>query len=65
MRPDYVATVLAVFEMIDEHGVVVTPLADRMKRSVFWMYFPSICWRAKAIGGGRLRPGRIRPRTCS
>ena len=85
MRPDYVATVLALYEahpevamvqpgveVIDEHGTVVAPLADRMKRSVFapkvagvqimggedlaasllranWMYFPSICWRTKAI----------------
>ena len=85
LRPDYVATVLALYEahpevamvqpgveVIDEHGTVVTPLADRMKRNLFapktsgvqimggedlaasllranWMYFPSICWRTKAI----------------
>ncbi|MFL6116590.1 MAG: glycosyltransferase family 2 protein [Catenulispora sp.] len=85
MRPDYVETVLGLYEahpevalvqpgveVIDEHGTVVDPLADRMKRSVFapkvdgvqimagedlaasllranWMYFPSICWRTKAI----------------
>jgi len=48
LRPDYVATVLALYqahpeaamvqpgvEVIDEHGTVVAPLADKVKRNMF------------------------------